>query len=377
MLSIRFQNRLSLKIKCLVACAMLIAAFHFSCRAMAQKKSIDESLVKQVEKLASTVSRNKKGALVIGITNGEQHKTVCIGTIKGASVVRPDEKTIFEIASITKVFTGILLTELWRENKLSFNDNAEKLLPKTVSLPQKNGKLITVFQLATHTSGLPANPDNMNNREKYGIEQFHQFLANCKLEFLPGEKYSYSNVGYRLIGEIIESVSQETYEQFLKEKILEPLGLNETKLRIAPEAVSRLAVGHDENGAELQNAPFSGGAAGGLKSTTEDMYKLLDCIIKFTPSNTATPAASRRIAENIIEMCKRRAKTKAGQSTSCIAWLRDDALDVYGKNGMLNGTSSYVGFSPKRKLGIIVFSSSAEINASVVFRDVYKILKAN
>lgn len=331
-----------------------------------------ESL-QSAEKIAAASANSKAGALIIGITNGSEHHTYSFGTVNANNKSKPEENTIFEIASITKVFTAILLTELWKENKLSLNDPVEKYLAPSVVIPQKNGKRITLFQLAAHTSGLPANPSNINSKEKYGVEQFHQFLSNCKLDSLPGQRYSYSNVGYRLLGEAVEGASKQSYEQLLNEKILEPLSLTETKLRIKETDLDRLAVGHDEDGNEMKNAPFSGGAAGGLKSTTKDLYKLLDCILSHKRTTPAAKSGAERIAVDLEEMCKRRFKTSTGES-SCIAWLRDDSLDVYGKNGLLNGTSSYIGFSPKRKLGIIVLASSLQMNASAIFRDIYKTL---
>lgn len=308
----------------------------------------------------------KEGTLILAFTDGKHHVFRTYGSVTSPAGTS-DQNTLFEIASITKVFTSLVMVDLWKDNKLSFDDPVEKYLPQDVVVPKQNGKSITLFQLSTHSSGLPRDPDNLDQYVKYGKPEFHEFLARCKLESNPGTKYSYSNAGYRLLGEALEFALQESYEPALIKRILTPLHLDDTRIVLPEDKIPRLAQGRSEDGKKVPNAPTSGGPGGGLKSSAEDMLRFLDACIE--PVNE-TPG-SIRASECIAESCKHRFRINSNES-SCLGWLRNNKQDSYNKYGLMHGFSTCIEFSPKDRIGIAVLSSTAQIDAEALLKELRK-----
>lgn len=145
---------------------------------------------------------------MVGVVDAEGSKIYSAGRTVGGSNFKKtqpglgrevDGDTIFAIASITKVFTALLLQEMADRGELDLDDSIENFLPSSVTVPSKNGKKITLSHLVTHRSGLPRLPDNFKPKEKdnpyadYTVEMLYAFLSKHELAREPGEKYEYSN----------------------------------------------------------------------------------------------------------------------------------------------------------------------------------------
>src|SRR5208283_4407870 len=117
-----------------------------------------------------------------------------------------DGDTVFEIGSITKVFTALLLADMAQRGEVALTDPVSKYLPKGVKMPGRNGHAIMLQDLATHTSGLPRLPSNMKPKDfmnpyaDYTPELLYQFLSSYELPRDPGSKWEYSNLGAGLLG---------------------------------------------------------------------------------------------------------------------------------------------------------------------------------
>ena len=308
-----------------------------------------------------------EGTLIIAFTDGKHHVCRAYGDASRTA----DQDTIFEIGSITKVFTSLLMIDLWKDGKLNLDDPVEKFLPQDVVVPKLNGKSITLFQLATHTSGLPANPDNLDRYQKYGKVEFHEFLSRCKLESAPGSKYSYSNTGYRLLGEALEFALQKPYEEALTEHILNPLQLDDTRITVPEEKISRLAQGYGPDGKKVPNSAQTGGPAGGLKSTAENLLSFLDAAIAAPRASVPKAGSPDAITDLIAESCKHRFEISRDLS-SCLGWLRSNREDCYYKNGQIHGFSTCVEFSARKRFGMVVLSSTLQINAEALLKKLRK-----
>lgn len=188
---------------------------------------------------------------------------------------QPDTK--HRLASMTKQFTAMLILQLVSENKLKLQVPISAYLP---DYPKKTGDIITIHQLLTHTSGIPNYTDFASYRDimrdPYRPEELVDLFADSSLQFTPGEKFSYSNSGYILLGFIIEKITGKNYEQVLQEKILTPLKMNNTGYDHANTIIKNRASGYYKVGNNFQNAgyidmstPF---AAGAIYSTVEDLY---------------------------------------------------------------------------------------------------------
>jgi CubicO group peptidase (beta-lactamase class C family) len=188
---------------------------------------------------------------------------------------QPDTK--HRLGSITKQFTAMLIIQLVEQGKLKLDVPISTYLP---DYPKKNGDVITIHHLLTHTSGIP----NMTSfpsfrdvmRNAYSPEQLVNMSADSVLEFRPGERFAYSNSGYLLLGYIIEKVTGKPYEQVLHENILAPVKMNNTGYDHNRTMLKNRARGYEKNGRHYVNANFIDMsvpyAAGAMYSTVEDLY---------------------------------------------------------------------------------------------------------
>lgn len=189
---------------------------------------------------------------------------------------QPDTK--FRLGSISKQFTALLIVKLAEEGKLKLDVPITTYLP---DYPKETGNKITIHNLLTHTSGIPNYTSAPNflkdkSRNPYTPEDFIKTFNKLPLDFVPGEKFKYSNSGYFLLGYIIEKVSGKTYEQYLQEIILTPLKMANTGYDHFEVIIKNRASGYEKNGKNISNASFIDMsipyAAGSLYSTVEDLY---------------------------------------------------------------------------------------------------------
>ena len=152
--------------------------------------------------------------------------------------------TVFEIGSVTKVFTSLLLSEMVQNGQMALSDRVAKYLPETVKLPDKDGKQITLVDLATHTSGLPRTPTNFapqywnNPYVDYSVQQLYEFLSSYELTRDPGSQYEYSNLGAGLLGFVVARRAGMSYEELVRKRICDSLEMKSTTVTLTP-ALSR------------------------------------------------------------------------------------------------------------------------------------------
>jgi CubicO group peptidase (beta-lactamase class C family) len=188
-------------------------------------------------------------------------------------------QTKFEIGSMTKQFTAMLILQFVNDGKVRLDGSLSEYLPY---YRPDTGKRITVSELLSHTSGIPNFTDipgfldGPPSRVRYGVQQFAQKYCSGDLRFEPGTEFEYSNSGYFLLGAILEEVSGESYEQLLQNRILKPLGMKDSGYTHSETIIEHRAAGYERSASGLQNAryydmsiPF---AAGALYSTVEDLY---------------------------------------------------------------------------------------------------------
>jgi CubicO group peptidase (beta-lactamase class C family) len=160
--------------------------------------------------------------------------------------------TLFQIRSVTKVFTTTLLVQLRDQGRIALDDPVGKYLPEDVERPSwRQGDEVTmptVRQLATHRAGLPRNPPNRRDRphspsvmEPYSTTELYQGLAMTQLMFRPGTSWQYSNYGFAVLGHALERATDRPYEALLTEQLLKPLGMRDTKISLTAEALERFA----------------------------------------------------------------------------------------------------------------------------------------
>ncbi len=199
--------------------------------------------------------------------------------------------TRFHLGSMDKMFTGVAIAQLVQAGKLSYHDTLAKVLP---DFP--NGKMaerITIHQLLTHTAGTGdfiSNPEFRTRRENFkNTADYLPLIANEPLRFEPGSRWSYSNSGYVILGLVIEKLSGESYFDYVRNRIFEVAGMNDTGYYELNEVVPNRAVGYLRDAAEdpfgiyprrsnVMFIPFKGNSAGGGYSTAPDLLRFAQAL---------------------------------------------------------------------------------------------------
>lgn len=243
------------------------------------RASGQSDLQKQIDAIvADAYQPDEPGAAIIAVRNG---KTVYRGARGMAEMelgVALDPEMVFRLGSITKQFTAAAIMMLVEEGKLSLDDEITKFLPDYPT----NEKSITVEHLLTHTSGIKSYtniPGWMQKKvkEQLSVKKLIDGFKDQPMEFDPGKKFNYNNSGYVLLGAIIEEASGQRYSKFIKERIFEPLGMDQSYYgnhgRIIPKRVS----GYDGRPSRPRNAAYLSMsqpyAAGSLLSNVDDLAK--------------------------------------------------------------------------------------------------------
>jgi CubicO group peptidase (beta-lactamase class C family) len=276
-------------------------------------------------------------------------------------------QTVFEIGSITKAFTGILLADMAARGELRLEEPVAALLPAGTRVPEWNGKVITLLDLSTQSSGLPRLPTNMpfadpgNPYADYSDSLLFAFLADYTLTRDIGARYEYSNLGVGLLGNALARRAGRSYETLLQERILGPLGLTDTRITLSPELRARVAPGHNSEGVPVSmwDLPALAGA-GALRSTAEDMLAFLAANI-----NGASGTLGQALA------MAREPRRPAGSPLLNIGlgWhiLTRNGLNVVWHNGGTGGYRSFAGFDPVRRIGVVVLTNSQSDNDDIGF----------
>jgi CubicO group peptidase (beta-lactamase class C family) len=223
---------------------------------------------------------SSNASVSIGVFKDNQTMYYGYGETKKGNNTIPNSETIYEIGSITKTFTALLMIDFLQSNSLSIEDPINNYLPSDIPLLQHNSNPIRIKHLLNHTSGLPRLPDDFetgmdpNNPYKhYDSTKVFNYLKNFTLQTDPGLTWEYSNLGAGISGLILERQNHKSYEDLLIEKICTLLGLSKTKISLNSNDSSNYAVGYNTYGFETHywddlNA-FKG--AGAIKSNAKDL----------------------------------------------------------------------------------------------------------
>ena len=308
------------------------------------------------------VAEKRSAGIVVGVLHPDGRTQIVAAGSPGPGRPPLDSNTVFEIGSITKVFTGTLLAALAEEGKVRLDDPVQKYLPDSVRVPTRNGKAITLALLAAQRSGLPRLPDNMrpanpaNPYADYSVSQLYQFLSNHQLTRDPGDTWEYSNLGVGLLGHVLSLAAGKSYEELVRERVLVPLKMTHTSIALTPWMRDHLALGHDPQGRVVANwdLPTLAGA-GALRSTATDMLKFVD----------ANLHPERGPLGRAMALAQREHAAAAPPLAIGLAWLimRAGADTIVWHNGGTGGYRSFVGFVPSRKLGVVVLTNSGGAGA--------------
>ena len=312
------------------------------------------------------VDEKRSAGIVVGIVEPDGKQRIIAYGDPGPGRPALDGNTVFEIGSISKVFTGTLLADLVQEGMVRLDDPVQKYLPATVKLPTRNGKAITLRSLSEQNSGLPRMPDNFRPADQanpyadYSVQQMYDFLSRYQLPRDPGEKFEYSNLGVGLLGHVLSLAAGKPYEELQRERIWAPLGMEHTSITFTPWMREHLALGHDEQGTVVSNwdIPTLAGA-GAIRSTTNDMLKFLD----------ANLHPERGRLQRAMAFAQQE-RAPAGNMGIGLNWLRlhASADTIVWHNGGTGGYRTFIGFQPSRKRGVIIMTNTTGAGADDIGR---------
>lgn len=307
---------------------------------LATSKEIRDMLVERVD------GRHESTAIIVGLIGKHGREIIAYGKFGPDDPRIPDGETIFEIGSVTKVFTSLLLSEMVLDKEVNLNDPISKYLPASVHVPSRNGKQITLLDLATHHSGLPREPSHPN--DSYPVEQLYDFLNHYELTRDPGAAYEYSNYGAGLLGQILASRAGTDYETLVRTRITVPLGMDHTAVRPTSEMQANLIPGYSGNRKSFPVPIHALAPAGAIRSNVDDMLIFLaaNLGIIHTP---LLPAMKNMLSVR---------RDAAPGAKVALGWhiVNDGKLVCH--NGGTYGYHAYVAFEPRRKIGIVVLSNS-------------------
>lgn len=306
--------------------------------------------------------------IVAGVTTQEGRVVVGYGRLSADDPTQPDGDTVFEIGSVTKVFTSTLLADLVVRGELGLDTPVQSLLGAAARMPTRGGAEITLGHLATHSSGLPRLPDNFepadgtNPYADYGAERLYRFLASHELDRDIGAAVEYSNVGYGLLGHALALREGTDYGALVTERILEPLEMADTAVELTTSLRARLALGHNERLQPAAGWDFTALAgAGALRSTVNDMLTFVEANtgLRESPLGAAMEFAhAPRLPDPALGMDLGLGWIIAAEGDRRFMW----------HNGATGGYSSFVGFDPEAREGVVVLSNSANLVDSVAYR---------
>ena len=319
------------------------------------------------------IVNKSKAAIAIGFVDPDGTKIFSFGNMSTAHNIPVNQNTFFNIGSITKTFTTLLLANMVKQGIVNLNDPVEKFLPPSVKVPQFNGKKITFEDLADHTSGLPEWPSNvwLNNtvgdiNPNYNVTQLYQALSDTKLTREPGAQVQYSSFGIGLLGHILSLESDGiSYEELVKDRILDVLGMNDTKIALSQnETNNRFSVGH-LGGKEIitPRIPTILADSGAFRSTAPDMLKYVSANLGLihTKLDDAMQLGHLIRHSSIIANPMNYSEYRG------LGWrvLTNFGTETITHTGAINGWNAFAGFIPTKQVGVIAMCSCDSIDADM------------
>jgi len=310
--------------------------------------------------LNERIDVEKQGVgIVVGLIDEHGRRFISEGSFDQADDRPVGHDTIFEMGSITKVFTATLLTLAVERGEVKLTDPVVKYLPAGVHVPERGGKQITLRDLAMHVSGLPRLPTNFAPKDPdnpyvdYRDAELFAFLNGYTLPRDIGAKWEYSNLGVGLLGEALAQRAGLSYEALLKTRILDPLGMTSSGVALTPEEQHRFAIGHDaylRPAAHWDLAALAG--AGALRSDADDMLTFLAANIGLTRTPLKTAMDATLAVKRIPNL---------PNNEQALGWdVRQSPYgDIIWHNGGTGGFRTFIGFNPVAKVGVVVLTNAA------------------
>lgn len=304
--------------------------------------------------------------VAVALIDGENEQTVAYGIADERTKSPVGDHTIFEIASVTKVFTTTALAIHVLKGDMALDDPITNYIP---ALSHQTGavKKVTLLELATHTSSFPRVGGDWHLG---GARKIFLFLEKWHPEIKIGPRYAYSNLAFGLLGYALENVERKTYEQVIRDAILRPLGMNSTFAQVPSSFASKYAQGYTQEGkiAKRRQPGYIPGS-GALRSTSKDMLLFLKANMGLT--------GPRKLRE-AMKLAQQPYYKVRDDFEMGLGWQRfeREGTLIIDKNGGLSGFTSYIGWIPGKRLGVVILTNKGKADTTEVGRSILERLQA-
>ncbi|NOK58463.1 MAG: CubicO group peptidase, beta-lactamase class C family [Chloroflexi bacterium AL-W] len=306
--------------------------------------------------LAPFLAKRQRIQIAVGIIHNGQTSVSGYATPHGEPI--PSGHSLFEIGSITKVFTAVLLADLIFADQARLDESAHDVFPEPNNIPKE----VTLQHLATHTSGLPRLPSNLfwsmlrnvdNPYSNYTQKHLNTYLRRYRHKHKHIGTYQYSNLGAGILGTMLAHQLDISYEEAIRTRISDRLGLDDTRITLSPEQTERLIPGYTAEGKPTPNwdMPTLAGA-GALRSSADDML----CFLVANLDDTNDLMV-------MLQFCHAgRAHINQTDNQIGLGWhiktLLEQQHTVLWHNGGTGGYRSYVGLIKQRETGVVILSNN-------------------
>jgi CubicO group peptidase (beta-lactamase class C family) len=343
-----------------------------------------EDLQPVIEQLDKTASELVKDPNAASFTIGLVQKNGLVwsksyGYADIAAKKPANEDTVYRIGSITKQFTALMLLQLVHEGKVHFSDPVEKYFPEIhqVQNDYKNAPPITFWQLATHTSGLATEPEPMQTYIKGALADWEKTLIaalpHTRFQYEPGTRFNYSNVGYAVLGAALARAAHQPYIDYVKQKILLPLGMTHSDFAATPEIRQPLATGYDVLIAghwdeetpirELEGRGYKV-PNGGLFTTVGDLARFMAFEMRGGPESVLP---RKDLEENELRVISTDRNMTRGRGLGATLVTLSGHVFI-GHSGGVSGYSATAFFQPDAATGIIVLRNESALGMDKLVR---------
>lgn len=344
------------------ACAVVIALLFVgeSVGQAPERKAIAERFFQPL------IAHGWAQGLVVGVVDERGVEIFGYGRSGPDRPAPPDGETLFEIGSITKLFTGTLLADMAQRGEVAIDDPVNKYLPSDIPTLPRGDREMRLVDLATHSSGLPRMPSNWKPADMldpyadYSTELLFECLrkhAEPSLTKSIGKalggggdvKWEYSNLGVSVLGQALSRRAERPYEELVLDRICKPLGLDQTRFRLDADATSKLIGGHDADGTPMKNWQFGAMApAGALRSNARDLLRFLAANVGLIDTPLAEAFRAAREPRYTLNP-----KVRLG-----LNWfLADPELAFH--SGMTGGYNCLAACIPSKKIGVVALADTA------------------
>ncbi|WP_428263397.1 serine hydrolase domain-containing protein [Haliangium sp.] len=297
--------------------------------------------------------------LVVGAVSGSRARVYGYGRVRPDRAGSPDGDTVYELGSLTQVFTAVLLAEATIQGEVALTDPVAAHLPAEARYADADADAepVRLVHLATHTAGWPRWPSNLGRHARRGgYERRHllRWLRAASPATTPGQEVHESHAGTAVLGLALAQRAGKDYEDLLLERVVLPLGMARTRVVPSADMRSRLAQGHDRDGAPTSPPRPSPALAPccGLHSTAGDVLRLVAAYLR-TDSRLAATLDLTLDAPAAAELAA------ADRDRVGLGWRATPAPITYSYSGESRSSRGYIGFRRDLGVGVVVLASSA------------------